>query len=60
MGGRGGEGKGWEGAGGSDESHGGDGRCAGRGDDGKRERPDDELESEGSLMSVDGCWLFSD
>lgn len=27
---------------------------------GKRERPDDELESEGSLMSVDGCWLFSD
>lgn len=27
---------------------------------GKRERPDDELESERSLMSVDGCWLFSD
>lgn len=35
----------------------GDGRCAGRGDDREREQPDDELESEGSLMSVDGCWL---
>lgn len=46
-----------KGGGGGDGSHGSDGCCAGRGDGRERERLDDELESEGSLMSVDGCWL---
>lgn len=30
----------------------------GRGDGRGRERLDDELESEGGLMSVDGCWVY--